>query len=143
VEDRKVRLAIAPPARSARPAPPHDNPSAHAIPGPITFIYNEATFTDKGRMAAAALAQYLTMRQSVFATLSGHADERGSDQYNMALSQERLAAVADYLRAQGFAGRLQLIPKGKTEPYTGVDRHALPREDAFQLDRRVELRLAR
>jgi len=61
----------------------------------------------------------------------------------MQLSRQRLQVVADYLRHQGFAGALELIPKGKSEPYAGVDRRAVPKEEAFQFDRRVELRVAR
>ncbi|MFZ0853589.1 MAG: hypothetical protein WAO08_30885, partial [Hyphomicrobiaceae bacterium] len=67
------------------------------------------------------------------------ADERGTDVYNIELSRRRLLVVADYLRDSGFAGKLELIPKGRSEPYTGIDRRSLPREEAFQLDRRVEL----
>jgi outer membrane protein OmpA-like peptidoglycan-associated protein len=135
-----VRLVIAPP-----PAPGDSNPklgaavSPQSIQVPITFLYNDTTFTAEGRRAADLLAKRLIEQRPTVVSLSGHADERGSDQYNMELSRRRLAVVADYLRGSGFAGRLELIPKGRSEPYMAVDRHALPREDVFQLDRRVEL----
>jgi outer membrane protein OmpA-like peptidoglycan-associated protein len=61
----------------------------------------------------------------------------------MQLSRNRLDSVARFLGDTGYAGKLVLLPKGKTEPVTGVDRGKLSKEDAFQLDRRVELRLAR
>jgi len=135
-----VRLVIAPP-----PAPGDSHPkpgpavSPQSIQAPITFLYNDTTFTAEGRRAADLLAKRLIKQRPTVVSLSGHADERGSDQYNMELSRRRLTVVADYLRSSGFAGRLELIPKGRSEPYTAVDRHALPREDVFQLDRRVEL----
>jgi outer membrane protein OmpA-like peptidoglycan-associated protein len=72
-------------------------------------------------------------------TLSGHADERGSQPYNMDLSRQRLDAVATYLRDAGYPGELVLLPKGKTEPFAIPTRHSLAREEAFQLDRRVQI----
>jgi outer membrane protein OmpA-like peptidoglycan-associated protein len=139
-----VRLVIAPPptpARSDRKLAAAASP--HAIQAPITFLYNDTTFTAQGRRAADLLAKQLIEQRPTVVSLSGHADERGSDQYNMELSRRRLTVVADYLRGSGFAGKLELIPKGSSEPYGAVDRHALPREDVFQLDRRVELLHAR
>jgi outer membrane protein OmpA-like peptidoglycan-associated protein len=135
----KVQIVVAPPAAagSATPEPPARSPPSS--PAPITFVYNDTTFTTDGRRAAEVLAKHLLSQQPAVVSLSGHADERGTDVYNIELSRRRLLVVADYLREHGFVGKLELIPKGKSEPYTGVDRWSLPREDAFQLDRRVEL----
>jgi hypothetical protein len=57
----------------------------------------------------------------------------------MNLSKERLETVARFLKAGGYGGELELIPKGKREPFTGVVRSEYPLEDLYQLDRRVEL----
>ena len=129
-------------------SPPREGASYKAshvpqsLPMPITFVYNQSTLTTKGHKAAAQIAQYLIARRSKTALLSGHADERGSDLYNMQLSRARLQVVANYLREQGFSGQLELQAKGKSEPFAGVDRRSLSREQAFELDRRVELRVA-
>jgi len=104
------------------------------------FVYDQVAFTTEGRRAAELLAEYLRSRQQQTVTLTGHADERGSDRYNLELSQQRLDAVARYLRENGIAAKFVMVPKGRSEPFTGVDRRSLAREDAFQLDRRVELR---
>jgi outer membrane protein OmpA-like peptidoglycan-associated protein len=112
------------------------------LPSPITFVYDEANFTDKGRTQAQVFAEFLRQRRITVATLSGHADERGSDFYNINLSQQRLDAVVHYLREAGFSGKLVLLPMGKREPFAGVDRQLLGREEALALDRRVELRNA-
>ena len=128
-------------AASARGTPPATQQIAP--PAPITFVYNDTAFTRAGQQSAALLAAYLNSQSSDVVALSGHADERGSDQFNMDLSRQRLKAVERYLRDHGFAGKLELIAKGKREPYAGADRHALSREEAMQLDRRVELHLAR
>jgi outer membrane protein OmpA-like peptidoglycan-associated protein len=112
-----------------------------AAPAPILFAYDEANIAAIGRNQAAALREFLRQRQLAAVTLTGHADERGSDAYNMQLSRQRLESVARYLRESGYAGKLVLVPKGRSEPFAGVDRIKLPKGDAFQLDRRVELRL--
>lgn len=131
-------------ASNARPEPAEARVAAPTLqaPAPITFPYDEANITALGRKEAAALNAFLRQRQLDTVTLSGHADERGSDEYNMALSRNRLESVARYLRESGYAGKLVLVPKGKSEPFVNADRHKLPKDAAFQLDRRVELRLA-
>jgi outer membrane protein OmpA-like peptidoglycan-associated protein len=121
-------------------------PAAHAstsVPVPVTFIFNEATLTSDGRKAAALLLEYLQLKRFPKVTLTGHADERGTHELNMNLSRERLDTVASFLREGGFQGQLELIPKGKTEPYTGVVRGDFSQEDLWQLDRRVELMVSR
>jgi outer membrane protein OmpA-like peptidoglycan-associated protein len=109
-------------------------------PSPVTFIYNEANFTQQGRTRAAAMAAYFKQQRVATATLSGHADERGSDRFNLRLSQERLDAVAQFLREAGYSGKLVLVPMGKRQPFAVANRPLLSREEVFALDRRVELR---
>jgi len=129
-------------AANARPVPPQlPRVAAPLPPAPIPFPYDEADITATGRRQAAALSDFLRQRKLDAATLSGHADERGSDEYNMELSRNRLENVARYLRESGYTGKLVLVPKGKSEPFSGAERARLSKEDAFQLDRRVELRL--
>jgi len=115
----------------------------NSVPVPVTFVYNEATLTREGRRAADLLLEYLRIKQFPAVTLTGHADERGSDTLNMNLSRERLETVAHVLREGGYSGKLELIPKGKSEPYTGVARGDFSQEDLWQLDRRVELLVSR
>ena len=114
-------------------------PESKSIPVPITFVFNEATFTDDGRKAVALLLEYLQIKRFGRVSLTGHADERGTETLNMNLSRDRLDTVAEFLKDGGFDGKLELIPKGEAEPFSGVDRDAYTREDLYQLDRRVEL----
>lgn len=114
-----------------------------AIPVPLMFTYNQATLTPEGERAAALLLEYLTLKHLSSVELTGHADERGTDQYNYELSDERLQTVSHLLKEGGYKGELKLTPKGKTEPYSGVDRSTYSREALYQLDRRVELRVTR
>lgn len=134
-------LAEAPPANlgssRVQPAPVR----ADSIPIPITFVYREAAFTDDGRRAATLLLEYLELKKLPTISLSGHADEIGGPVYNMALSKERLDAVARFLREGGYMGQLDLVPRGESEPFTGIDRTRMAEDEVRQLDRRVELRL--
>jgi outer membrane protein OmpA-like peptidoglycan-associated protein len=130
--------AAEPPASSASPAP-SSRTAQVSIPIPVLFVYNEASFTPEGRRAAQLLLDYLLLKKFDTVTFTGHADERGSDPYNMDLSRERLEAVGRFLREGGYKGKLVMIPKGKTEPFMGVDRSKFPLDALYQLDRRVEL----
>jgi outer membrane protein OmpA-like peptidoglycan-associated protein len=128
---------------ASRDSPSYSSqPSMTTTPVPMTFVYNEATLTPEGRDAAHLLLEYLTLKKFASVTLSGHADERGLPDYNMELSRQRLVTIERVLRAGGYQGKLDLLPKGATEPFTGIDRSRYPHEELMQLDRRVELRVA-
>jgi outer membrane protein OmpA-like peptidoglycan-associated protein len=117
-------------------------PNSHAVvPVPIQFEFQTAQFTPYGRQAAAKLMEYLKVSSRTAIALSGHADDRGSDAYNIDLSRKRLQTVEFFLRASGYTGELKLLPMGKSEPFRGVDRSSMSRDELFQLDRRVELHI--
>lgn len=139
-QDVRMRIAAAP-ASAIQPETPKSLATGRALPSPVRFVYGEAVFTSEGQKAAEQLAEFIKREGLDTVKLSGHADERGSDAYNMELSRQRLDAMARYLRDRGFAGKLVLMPKGRSEPFTGIDRTQLSREAAYALDRRVELRL--
>jgi outer membrane protein OmpA-like peptidoglycan-associated protein len=146
------------PAASAETAPPKEtaqvgvsaNTSTRAhtissapIPVPIMFVYNEAELTPEGHRGVGLLLEYLKLERLPSIELSGHADERGTDDYNMDLSRERLETVQRILREGGYDGQLKLSPKGKSEPFMGVDRTKYAQDALYQLDRRVELHIVR
>jgi outer membrane protein OmpA-like peptidoglycan-associated protein len=145
----ETRLAgVLPPAAPAPPASPQGpstRPTPAAVPAfipvPITFETNDDDLTPNGARAASLLAEYLKLKRPAGITLSGHADARGSDGYNMRLSLRRLKAIERYLRAAGYSGALSLVPRGKREPYQGIDRRHTRLREIYQADRRVELRL--
>lgn len=142
VQGQGVRMKIAAAPATALPSEaPKSLSPGRTPPSPVRFVYGEAIFTSEGQKAAEQLAEFIKREGLETVRLSGHADERGSDAYNMELSRQRLEAMAQYLRDRGFAGKLVLIPKGRSEPFTGIDRTQLSREAAYALDRRVELRL--
>jgi outer membrane protein OmpA-like peptidoglycan-associated protein len=139
-------VATAPPAAQARgDAQPHLPPRVETVtvPVPVTFVFNEATLTSDGQRAARLLLEYLQLKRFSRIKLTGHADERGTDALNLALSAQRLQTVSRFLRDGGYKGQLDLVPKGKAEPYMGVVRADFSQEDLWQLDRRVELMVSR
>jgi outer membrane protein OmpA-like peptidoglycan-associated protein len=146
--ETKVAAGIVPPvapAPAASSPTPGSRPTPAAvqapIPVPITFVTDEDALTTNGERAVVLLGEYLRLKRPGGITLSGHADARGSDGYNMRLSLKRLKAIERYLRAAGYSGALSLVPRGKREPYQGIDRRHLPLREIYQADRRVELRI--
>jgi outer membrane protein OmpA-like peptidoglycan-associated protein len=126
------------------PAPQHPiaKTGGDVFPIPIKFIFREAAFTEDGRKAAKLLLEYLLLSRPPSIKMSGHADERGEHDFNMNLSADRLETVVKYLRAGGYTGQVELIPKGDTEPFAGIDRTRIARDELYELDRRVELKIA-
>jgi peptidoglycan-associated lipoprotein len=67
-------------------------------------------------------AQWLNQYRNYAIVIEGHADERGTREYNLALGARRAAATRDYLVAQGVAGnRLRTISYGKEKPVAVCD----------------------
>ena len=83
----------------------------------ILFPVDQFTLTDEARATLSQQARWLTTNGTYAAIIEGHADERGTREYNMALGARRAAAVQNYLIEQGVApGRLQTITYGKERP---------------------------
>ena len=82
-----------------------------------------------------AHAQYLVAHPNQKLVLEGHADERGSREYNIALGDQRAKAVAGMMKAQGVSdGQLELVSYGEEKPAVfGSD------ESAWERNRRAEL----
>ncbi|MEE9447509.1 MAG: OmpA family protein [Arenicellales bacterium] len=101
----------------------------------IYFDYNSASLTFEGESIAQAHGQYLADQPNVFITLEGHADERGTAEYNLALSEDRAKIVSQIMGAFGVAlDRIQLVSYGEERPV------ALSHDDAsYSLNRRVEI----
>jgi len=80
-------------------------------------------------------ARYLSERPGALVTLEGHADERGSREYNIALGEQRANAVRRLMSLLGAAGsQIRTISYGEERP--AADGHD---ESAWGLNRRVEI----
>jgi peptidoglycan-associated lipoprotein len=85
--------------------------------GDVFFEYDSSSLSDAARGTLQKGADFLRQRMSVRARVEGHADERGTNEYNLALGERRANAVRDYLVSLGIAGnRLEVLSKGEEEP---------------------------
>ena len=83
----------------------------------------------------AAHAQYLASHPNQHVILSGHADERGSSEYNIALGEQRAKSVERMMRSQGVTGsQLEVVSYGEEKPAVSGGG-----ESAWQMNRRVEV----
>jgi peptidoglycan-associated lipoprotein len=82
----------------------------------IYFSYDEYGFDARARDSLQATSVCIQQAQDRNVLLIGHTDERGTDEYNVALSEKRARAVADFLARLGIdPDRLRVIPKGEAE----------------------------
>jgi len=102
---------------------------------PVRFEFNEYNLTSSVQSVLAKDADCIK-KGSLRFTLEGNADERGTDEYNMVLSQKRAASVRKYLVDLGCAGgALDTVGYGENKP--AVDGHD---EAAWSANRRVEFK---
>lgn len=82
----------------------------------VYFNYDESSLSDDARSKLARNADLLKTTQ-LLVTIEGHADERGTNEYNLALGDRRANAVRDYLTSLGVdAGRLRTLSYGEERP---------------------------
>ncbi len=83
----------------------------------VYFEVDQSTLTDEAVATLDAQAEWLMTYQQFTATVEGHADERGTREYNLALGVRRAVAVRDYLINQGVtADRIRTVTYGKERP---------------------------
>ena len=83
----------------------------------VDFGTDEHLLDDAARATLAAQARWMLANPRVRASIEGHADERGTREYNTALGERRANAARDYLVTQGVpAGRLLVVSWGKERP---------------------------
>jgi peptidoglycan-associated lipoprotein len=83
----------------------------------VFYGYDQYTLTDPARSTLRRQAAWLSSYSGVRLLLAGHADERGTREYNLALGARRAAAARDYLVSQGVdPARIQTVSYGKERP---------------------------
>jgi peptidoglycan-associated lipoprotein len=129
-----------PPAATPPPPPPPPPPAPEPPPVPLTeeqifdaktlaelnaemllgdalFDYDQSTIREDAQPVLQANAEYLQRWTSTRVTVEGHADSRGTNEYNLALGDSRAAAVRDYLATLGVAAdRLLPVTRGEENP---------------------------
>ena len=100
----------------------------------VYFDFDQYTLSDDAKAALEANAAFLMAKPSVQIKIDGHCDERGSDEYNLALGEKRALAVMNYLVSLGVAKeRLSVISYGEERPLV-----AASTAEAYAQNRRAE-----
>ena len=90
---------------------------ASGVPDRVFFATNESVLTTASRETLRKQAAWLRKNSDITVVLEGHADERGTREYNLALGERRANAAKDYLMTYGIsADRITVISYGKERP---------------------------
>lgn len=113
-----------------------DQASLDGVATVFYFDFDKSIVRPEAREALAKHAQYLMDNPDARIVLEGHADERGTREYNMALGERRAKAIMRYLTIQGVAAsQIETVSFGEEVPVAfGHD------SASWQLNRRVEVR---
>jgi len=101
----------------------------------VYFDFDKTNLTSKSLQTLKSVANALNDNPDLDVVLAGHADERGTREYNLALGQRRAEAVSDYLVLNGIKrGRITVKSFGEEKPISvGQD------EESYSKNRRVEI----
>jgi peptidoglycan-associated lipoprotein len=120
------------PAAGSATVPPRTGAYLQRV---VLFDFDSFVVKDEYRSTVEAHAKFLQANKSARITLQGHADERGSREYNIALGQKRADAVKKVMQLYGAAeAQIETVSFGKEKPRAeGHD------ETAWAQNRRVEI----
>lgn len=105
----------------------------------IHFDFDKSDIRRDAREVLKRKADWLRKNPDYRLTITGHCDERGTREYNMALGQRRADAASKYLNSLGVAeGRMVTVSKGKEDP---LDMRSTP--EAWAMNRRAEFKLSK
>lgn len=101
----------------------------------VHFAFDSSAIDDENRAIVEAHAKYLAANKNVKVVLEGHADERGTREYNLALGERRAQAVERMVKLLGVsADRIKVVSYGEEKPIApGHD------EASWAQNRRVEI----
>ena len=90
---------------------------ADGVPDRVFFATNETILTTASRETLRAQAAWLRKNSNINVVLEGHADERGTREYNLALGERRANSAKDYLMTYGVSSdRISVLSYGKERP---------------------------
>ena len=90
---------------------------ASGVPDRVFFATNESVLTTASRETLRKQAAWLRKNSDITIVLEGHADERGTREYNLALGERRANSAKDYLMTYGISSnRISVLSYGKEKP---------------------------
>lgn len=105
-----------PPERPITPIEPGEG--EEGVLKDIHFEYDRYNLTDQAANTMGQNAEYLMKNPEVTAVIEGHCDERGTEEYNLALGEKRALAARDYFVRFGIdRSRLSIISYGEERPF--------------------------
>ena len=97
------------------------------------FDYDKYDIRPDARAALDSIAAWLNKNKNINVLIEGHCDERGTNEYNLALGEKRANAAKEYLSARGIAAkRINTISYGEEKPLCTEQN-----EDCYQKNRRA------
>jgi peptidoglycan-associated lipoprotein len=130
-----VETVAAPDPRDYTDPRNFDNPESLLSKRVVYFDYDKSDVKAEYRSIVAAHASYATAHTSARITLEGHADERGTREYNLGLGERRGNAVKGVMSAGGARGnQLNVVSYGEERPVCRVSD-----DDCWGQNRRVEI----
>jgi len=130
--------------------PPSTNNEEKPLPvsrgefDPIYFLFDEAALSMDSMRELDEIGEYLEKHPDLGIVISGHTDERGTEEYNIALSDERARSAKDYLtRLRINPERIVLVPYGEEMPAvadSNEEAWAKNRRDEFKIVQKTALR---
>ena len=83
----------------------------------VYFEYDQFTLTSKSIQALKGVVELMNNNNKITLSLEGHADERGTREYNLALGERRANSAKDYLMTYGISSaRISVLSYGKEKP---------------------------
>lgn len=133
-----------PPVAAAKPAAPQPVAGKVRLDADALFDFNKAVLRPAGRTALDEFVGKLKSMNPEVITAVGHTDRLGSEVYNQKLSEQRVAAVKDYLVGKGIEpNRISTAGKGEMQPVTKAEDCPGAKSakviTCLQPDRRVEI----
>jgi peptidoglycan-associated lipoprotein len=94
--------------------------TSQGLLGDVFFDYDQFELRQDARDRLAQNAKFLSAHPEFILTIEGHADERGTNEYNLALGEKRANVAKEYLSTMGVSGeRLRTVSYGEERPFCG------------------------
>lgn len=137
-QDATTRVTVNPvAARQETPAGPSEADLFNKNVKDVFFDFNKSTLRPDDQSIAQNDASFLSQHPDIKFQIEGHCDDRGSEEYNLALGDSRAHSMKNALIAQGVsADRIKVVSYGKEKPFCSQDD-----ESCWQQNRRDHLNL--
>lgn len=123
-QDASTRVSVNMPTTASTPSPSDEDLFAKNVKD-VLFDYNKAEIRPDQTPTATSDAAFLAQHPSIKVVVEGHCDDRGSEEYNLALGTSRAESLKQALLQQGIsADRVKTISYGKERPFCAEDNDA-------------------